>query len=207
MAIIHYKTAKRNRKYNKKLSKRNKSKHKSFINRKTFTDYLLKRTNFQQGGDLIPSNLFGLSYGNSLVLPQIRDISQIPADYIDLTKLKGNILRDAPKINVPKGYSGHLIMYDPDAPNPANNPHIFVHWIVKFNGNGSINTQLQYSPPTPPFGTHRYIFIFLQNNSEISQFIIDQIESQRLTNTNDIKSIIRNNEILAQFGYKVSSSN
>ena len=204
MAFIHYKTAKRtrNRKYNKKLSKRNKSKHKSSINRKTFTDYLLKRTNFKYGGDLTTSNSFGLSYGNSLGLPQIRDIMQIS---VDLSNFKKSILMQSPNFVVPNGYSGHLIMYDPDAPNPANNPHIFVHWIVKFNGNGTNNILLPYVPPSPPFGTHRYIFIFLENNSEILPIFIEQILHHRLTNTNDIKKIIKDNKILAQFGYKVSS--
>ena len=241
MAIINYKTTKKNRKIFKKLSKRRKTKHKSYKNSKTLFDYLLKRTRFQYGGDLTTSSAFGLSYNNSLVLPQISDPAQISVDLTKLTKLKKDLLVQAPNFKVPEGYSGHLIMYDPDAPNPANNPHIFVHWIIKFNGSSSsnyfnnykrppnkffdknpqipymtkstkkpmtniYNILLPYMGPTPPFGTHRYIFIFLENNSNILKIVTDQLNESRLTNTNDIRSIIQNNKILAQFGYKVASN-
>jgi hypothetical protein len=200
MAIIHYKTSKRVRKTIKKLTKRRKTKHKSNKNPESLINYLIKRTGFQYGGEGAQPAAFGLSYGNSLVLQQIRDSPQNLADMSNYSK---NLLRMAPTIKVPLGYSGHLIMYDPDAPNPAANPHIYVHWMVKYDGSGNSTQLINYVPPSPPQGKHKYLFIFLENNSNILQIFVDQLNHSRLTNTNDIKNIIKNNKIIAQFGYTV----
>ena len=202
MAIIHYKTSKRVRKTIKKLTKRRKTKHKSNKNPESLINYLIKRTGFQYGGEGTRSSAFGLSYGNSLVLQQIRDSSQ---NLPNLSNVNTNLLVVNPTVTVPPGYSGHLIMYDPDAPNPAANPHIFVHWIMKFNGNGNGNVLIDYAPPSPPIGTHRYFFIFLENNSNILSVAIAQFKKSRLTNTTDIKNIIDNNKIVALFGYTVTA--
>ena len=54
-----------------------------------------------------------------------------------------------------------ITMTDPDAPNGIENKlgnFTFTHWVFT-QINGKINeTFLSYSPPSPPKGTHRYIF-------------------------------------------------
>jgi hypothetical protein len=202
MAIIHYKTSKRIHKTIKKLTKRRKTKHKSNKNPESLINYLIKRTRFQYGGEGAQPVAFGLSYGNSLVLQQIRDSSQ---NLPNLSNVDTNLLVINPTVTVPPGYSGHLIMYDPDAPNPAANPHIFIHWMVKYDGSGNSTQLIDYTQPSPPLGTHRYFFIFLENNSKILSAAIAQFKKSRLTNTTDIKNIIDNNKIVAIFGYTVAS--
>lgn len=51
-----------------------------------------------------------------------------------------------PIIHIPEGH--YVVLYDMDAPNPS-----FIHWIVN-----SKKEYLPYYPPSPPSGTHRYIF-------------------------------------------------
>lgn len=49
-----------------------------------------------------------------------------------------------------------LVMYDPDAPNPS-----FLHWLLVNIPGGMMSDAdivADYYPPTPPSGTHRYIF-------------------------------------------------
>ena len=54
-----------------------------------------------------------------------------------------------------------ITMTDPDAPNGIENKignFTYTHWVFT-QINGKINeTFLSYSPPSPPKGTHRYIF-------------------------------------------------
>uniref|UniRef100_A0A383WGT2 Phosphatidylethanolamine-binding protein n=1 Tax=Tetradesmus obliquus TaxID=3088 RepID=A0A383WGT2_TETOB len=60
-----------------------------------------------------------------------------------------------------------LIMVDPDAPSP-DNPAMreWLHWIVaNIPAGGDVSkgfTVTEYAGPTPPRGTHRYIFLLYE---------------------------------------------
>ena len=62
--------------------------------------------------------------------------------------------KNKPMIDIPTGM--FLIMFDPDAPTNQKGKS-WIHWIVDSEG----NEYLPYYPPTPPSGTHRYIFRLL----------------------------------------------
>lgn len=74
--------------------------------------------------------------------------------------VKGQELSEANTSQQPtihfKGQTGKLytlIMSDPDAPQAD-----WLHWLV-INNNGTQKQEIvSYTPPTPPSGTHRYIF-------------------------------------------------
>lgn len=57
-----------------------------------------------------------------------------------------------------------LVMYDPDAPSPS-----FLHWLL-VNIPGGLVTDADvvasYYPPSPPSGTHRYIFKVYEQGSQ-----------------------------------------
>lgn len=92
-------------------------------------------------------------------------------DMQDLTG-KSTIYQNAPIVKLQNANPNRdylLTMYDPDAPNGIENKmgnHIHTHWVAKIgsgvsSGSGNDNilqTFLEYAPPTPPNGTHRYIF-------------------------------------------------
>ena len=69
------------------------------------------------------------------------------------SKFKTTYHKLQPKINIDKEYNV-VIMYDPDAPNGMGklNNKTFIH-MLKVND----ATILQYIPPTPPKGRHRYV--------------------------------------------------
>jgi len=58
-----------------------------------------------------------------------------------------------------------LVMLDPDAGAPY-----FLHWmIININLGTSMGQEIvPYYPPTPPTGTHRYIFYLLQQPGSIT---------------------------------------
>lgn len=55
-----------------------------------------------------------------------------------------------------------LIMYDPDADN-------YLHWLVvnMSPGNPSGDVKVPYQGPTPPSGTHSYIFLVAQQQNSL----------------------------------------
>jgi phosphatidylethanolamine-binding protein (PEBP) family uncharacterized protein len=66
-----------------------------------------------------------------------------------LTKLQTN---QQPQILVTYPNKSLLVMLDPDAPIGT-----FVHLVQVYNNNQLQTTQVNYYPPTPPSGIHRYI--------------------------------------------------
>jgi hypothetical protein len=61
----------------------------------------------------------------------------------------------APSVSVPAGH--FLIMWDPDAPAGT-----YLHWIQDANG-----PIISYKGPTPPSGTHRYIFRLVEGSPQV----------------------------------------
>ena len=79
-------------------------------------------------------------------------------------ELNSSLTHEQPSVIVPEGHT--LIMYDPDAPAGT-----WLHWLKT-----SDKTLWKYQPPSPPSGTHRYIFRLVEGspiNSEIRQSGID----------------------------------
>lgn len=139
----------------------------------------------------------------------------------DLTEAhKAGKLVNAPTVNL-KGTVDNqkylVIMYDPDAPNGEgqNGNHHHVHWIFIqncSNGNNGNNTGisgrktiLEYHQPSPPRGTHRYIFNVYDANGITVSDINSLTESGKTNTYNDaimkkITKIERNSMM-----YKVSA--
>ena len=100
-----------------------------------------------------------------------------------------------------------IIMYDPDAPNglevtDKSSYHIYTHWVATINTNTNTNTKnnsnikqilVKYAPPTPPKGTHRYIF----NLYDITQKKDDFLNTLMMNNNNnnDTRSSYYNNKL------------
>ena len=79
-----------------------------------------------------------------------------------------------------------ITMTDPDAPNGIENKlgnFTFTHWVFT-QINGKINeTFLSYSPPSPPKGTHRYIF----NLYDVSMIDNNELNILHYNNNNNAK--------------------
>ena len=119
----------------------------------------------------------------------------------DLTEAhKDGKLVNAPTVNL-KGTVDNqkylVIMYDPDAPNGKgkNGNHHHVHWIFIQNGSNGSNgnntgilgrkTILEYHQPSPPRGTHRYIFNVYDANGITVSDINSLTESGKTNTYND----------------------
>jgi hypothetical protein len=146
---INTKKAKRSKTVTKKLkTKKNKqNKRKRNPHSKTQLDINNKvYVNDHFGG---ASEVLSISYnGNKLTSDPI----------LYLTKAE-TVFRPQIKIN----HIGPLmlIMYDNDAPNGENEPENnanYMHMVEIYQNKEEPNTLLQYTPPTPPYGTHNYIF-------------------------------------------------
>ena len=155
----------------------------------------------------------------------------------DITNIPGinnvsNIYSKPPKITIqnskPKLYL--ITMTDPDAPNgiqtnmtnPAKKNNTYTHWVYlqdmrKKNNNTSNKSQtaqiiLPYSPPTPPYGIHRYQF-HIYDITNLPQTILDTLKNKINNNTPDRNIYYRNNlkklikyKINTLFQYKVNSN-
>jgi phosphatidylethanolamine-binding protein (PEBP) family uncharacterized protein len=101
--------------------------------------------------------------------------------------------KNNPMITLLKKPLSLLIMYDPDAPDGT-----YLHYLLTNIPNGIItngNTIIEYMPPSPPSGTHRYIF---EQYIQISN--IDIVVNQR--DNFDLKKFIENNN-LKKIGQKI----
>ena len=117
--------------------------------------------------------------------------------------------------NISNIYTYLIIMTDNDAPKGLDNPksnHTFIHWIYTQKAN-IINTYMNYIPPTPPLGIHKYYFS-LYNITKNYNLIIQKIKT--ITNSNDRHIISANQNIInylerfkigKEFYYKVKSNN
>lgn len=78
-----------------------------------------------------------------------------------LTKLQ---TKQQPQISVTYPNRTLLVMLDPDAPIGT-----FIHLVQIYNNNQLQSIPVNYFPPTPPYGTHRYITTLyeLPNNVDI----------------------------------------
>jgi phosphatidylethanolamine-binding protein (PEBP) family uncharacterized protein len=115
-----------------------------------------KRRRAIRGGQLI----FTVKYGTTRVNSQEIDKA---------------ITLEAPQINFKQSSNKlyTLLMWDPDAPAQPS----WAHWIVinlskPNNISDPRKTLLEYSPPSPPSGAHRYFFgLFEQTSGEINPSI------------------------------------
>lgn len=82
-----------------------------------------------------------------------------------------------------------IIMFDPDAPYGFDDKdrlsanRTYLHWLItniSFDQQGkqkTLSTAMDYTPPSPPFGTHRYRFILFQQPKRIKMNPITKRES------------------------------
>jgi phosphatidylethanolamine-binding protein (PEBP) family uncharacterized protein len=119
---------------------------------------------------------------------------------------KTNIYSHKPNVNIKmqnansnKNKTYLVIMTDPDAPNGHNNMYsnknnTYIHWIyLQSLPDSNVNTTLiEYTGPTPPRGTHRYIFSVYDVTGKQKQTIT---ELQVITNDNRLDT----NKILDKF--------
>ena len=104
---------------------------------------------------------FTLGYGNLI----------IGGAFWPLDPKDRRLLTTIPSITYPRNdvlYT--LVMLDPDVPNgmdhDGNSPYL--HWWISNANSGGADTWVQYVPPTPPRGTHRYIFYLFEQQGEVS---------------------------------------
>lgn len=65
-----------------------------------------------------------------------------------------------------------LIIYDPDSPSPS-----YLHWLVVNIPEDRVadgDTVVEYVPPTPPSGTHRYFVALFKQSTRISVPSLDR---------------------------------
>ena len=107
-----------------------------------------------------------------------------------------------------------VTMIDPDAPNglevtDKSSNHIYTHWVATINTNTNNNGNIKqilvkYAPPTPPKGTHRYIF----NLYDVTQKKDDLNFLNTLKmNNNDTRTSYYNKKILNINNYKLQNQN
>ena len=99
-------------------------------------------------------SLDSISFGNTLV------------KYNELFSKNNSkkIMTDHPKINI-KNNNYTIIMVDPDAP-----AGLFLHWLV-INGTTTI---VDYMPPNPPSGLHKYHILIYDQLDKIPPLQINQ---------------------------------
>jgi len=120
------------------------------------------------------------SLQNSGVIPDVLDSFspdiQIRVAYDTLQVTQGATLLPVQAVHMPKvtlegsqvGRLYTLVMSDPDAPSPEHPTHReWLHWIVCNIPGGASDTAegtqvAAYMPPTPPKGTHRYVFTAME---------------------------------------------
>ena len=174
----------------KKYSRHSRKANRKLVQRKSIKKYRQNRQTRQYGGKTL-INIF-INY------PSIGlDIT----NGSDLTEAhKDGKLVNAPTVNL-KGTVDNqkylVIMYDPDAPNGKgkNGNHHHVHWIFIQNGSNGSNgnntgilgrkTILEYHQPSPPRGTHRYIFNVYDANGITVSDINSLTESGKTNTYND----------------------
>lgn len=81
-----------------------------------------------------------------------------------------------------------LAMWDPDV--PSQNQPGWVHWIsinLRNSNNISSNRLLEYTGPSPPYGTHRYFFGLFTQNERITP------EQPKRANFNILDFVKQNN--------------
>jgi phosphatidylethanolamine-binding protein (PEBP) family uncharacterized protein len=86
-----------------------------------------------------------------------------------------------------------ITMTDPDAPNGEGNQgnHTWTHWVLTYNGiNNNIDKiYVPYTGPSPPVGTHRYIFN-LYDVSNITN--LDELNFINNDRSNYYENILKN---------------
>ena len=101
-----------------------------------------------------------------------------------------------------------IIMYDPDAPNglevtDKSSNHIYTHWVATMNTNTNTKNNsnikqilVKYAPPTPPKGTHRYIFnLYDVTQKKDDLNFLNTLMMDNNSNNNDTRSSYYNNKI------------
>jgi phosphatidylethanolamine-binding protein (PEBP) family uncharacterized protein len=101
-----------------------------------------------------------------------------------------------------------IIMYDPDAPNgleatDKSSNHIYTHWVATINTNTNTNNNgnieqilVKYAPPTPPKGTHRYIFNLYDITIKKDDLnFLNTLMMDNNNNNNDTRSSYYNNKL------------
>jgi len=106
-----------------------------------------------------------------------------------------------------------VTMIDPDAPNglevsDKSSNHIYTHWVATINTNTNNNGNIKqilvkYAPPTPPKGTHRYIF----NLYDVTQKKDDLNFLNTLKMNNNNRTSYYNKKILNINNYKLQNQN
>jgi phosphatidylethanolamine-binding protein (PEBP) family uncharacterized protein len=100
-----------------------------------------------------------VSYGNTQVNEQRLEQSETIHQPNFCIKLKDNTY-----------YT--LIMFDPDAPSPD-----WLHYLIVNIKGMNKDELIEYSPPNPPSGTHRYIFLLCTQQDKLSLNKITQREN------------------------------
>ena len=101
-----------------------------------------------------------------------------------------------------------IIMYDPDAPNglevtDKSSNHIYTHWVATMNTNTNTKNNsnikqilVKYAPPTPPKGTHRYIFNLYDITKKKDDLnFLNTLMMDNNSNNNDTRSSYYNNKL------------
>jgi phosphatidylethanolamine-binding protein (PEBP) family uncharacterized protein len=112
-----------------------------------------------------------------------------------------------------------VIMTDPDAPNGENNSgnHVYTHWIFIYSSNETKtnstarNTILEYVPPTPPYGKHRYQFnVYAMDQNAITDIRnkVQNPENNRSNYYKQMENVITKSQKVnnVSFTYKVNAN-
>jgi phosphatidylethanolamine-binding protein (PEBP) family uncharacterized protein len=157
---INTKKAKRSKKVTKKLktkkNKQNKRKRNPHSNAQLDISNKVY-VNDQFGGANQP--ILSITYG----------VKQLQNNPILLKKAE-TANRPTIKLNLPINIRKiMLIMYDKDAPNGENSSgnSNYMHMVEIYQNNKNYKL-LQYTPPTPPYGTHNYIFELYDLNNKFN---------------------------------------
>ena len=194
-----------------RYNKTNRNTNKSICKYKKSKKYKQNKNTKQRGSGLPtnqpnqPNQIFSITYGSM----KIKHLQEFATNTQLLQKPIVTINLNSQNLVKQPNQEYVVIMTDPDAPNGENNSgnHVYTHWIFIYP---TIESILEYAPPKPPYGKHRYQFnVYAMDQIAITDIrnIVQNPQNNRSIYYKQMENIIQNSKKInsTPFIFKVSS--